>query len=86
MTVKIDTTKFTEEQEARFIDGWENAGGPTSDLEAGVDTPWCCPWYWEPEIEVEGTTPEEWGASWYAQCKEELDRLLAEEREAGEEE
>ena len=86
MTVKIDTTKFTEEQEGRFIDGWENAGGPTSDLEEGSPNPWCCPWYWEPEIEVEGTTPEEWGASWYAQCKEELDRLLAEEREAEEEE
>ena len=86
MTVKIDTTKFTEEQKDSFINGWEKAGGPTSDLEEGSPNPWCCPWYWEPEIEVEGTTPEEWGASWYAQCKEELDRLLAEEREAEEEE
>lgn len=78
MKVKIDTSKFTEEQENKFIEGWESAGGTTSDLEDDSPNPWCCPWYWNPVIEVEGTTPEEWGASWWLQCKPEIDRLLAE--------
>ena len=74
--VKIDTTKFTEEQEARFVAGWESAGGPIDDCES--PTPWCCPWDWAGAIEVEGEIPEEWGADWYRQCKPEIDEILAE--------
>ena len=76
MAVKINTAKFTEQQQDRFIEGWVSAGGPTDDCES--PTPWCCPWEWEVVIEVTGSTPEEWGADFYRQCKPEIDRLLAE--------
>ena len=75
--MKVDTRKFTETEENRFIEGWESAGGITSDLEDSP-TPWCCPWYWDPIIEVEGNTPEEWGADWWKQCKTEVERILCE--------
>lgn len=77
--MKVDTTKFTEAEENRFIEGWSNAGGTTEDLD--TPNPWCCPWYWEPIIEVEGNTPEEWGADWWRQCREEVERLMREGEE-----
>ena len=74
----IDTTTFTESQQNAFVEGWERAGGPTDDCEEGVSTPWCCPWYWNPIITVNGNTPEEWGASWWEQCREEVEEANAE--------
>lgn len=79
VAIPVDTTKLTDEQKARFIEGWEQAGGPTDDGESS--DPWSCPWYWKPEIIVHGTTPEEWGADFYRQCKPELDAILAEEED-----
>ena len=79
VAVPVDTTRFTEEEQDRFIDGWAEAGGPCDDGECS--DPWCCPWYWKPEIIVHGTTPEEWGADFYRQCKPELDAILAEEED-----
>lgn len=73
--IPVDTTKFTDEEKDRFVDGWTEAGGDTDDAEA--DTPWFAPWEWQPEITVRGTTPEEWGADWYAQCKPEIDAIRA---------
>lgn len=64
----LNLKTLTEEQQAAFIEGWESAGGLTDDLE--TPNPWCCPWYWTDEIEVEGETPEEWGADWWRQNKE----------------
>ena len=71
---------LTEEQKDAFIEGWENAGGLTDDLE--TPNPWCAPWFWndEIEIEVEGETPEEWGADWWRQNKAEIEALIAEEK------
>lgn len=75
VAVPVDTSKFTEEEQDRFIDGWTDAGGNTDDGEA--ESPWFAPWEWSPEIIVHGTTPEEWGADFYKQCKPEIDALLA---------
>lgn len=75
--VILDTMKLSDEQKEKFVEGWEEAGGTMADAES--DTPWCAPWEWQPEIVVRGTTPEEWGADWYAQCKDEIDAILAEE-------
>ena len=77
IAIPIDTTKLTDEQRDRFIDGWTEAGGTMADAES--DTPWCAPWFWKPEIIVHGTTPEEWGEDWFRQCKPEIDAILAEE-------
>ena len=77
LPIIVDTTKLTDEQQDRFIDGWTEAGGTMEDAES--DTPWCAPWLWKPEIVVHGTTPEEWGADFFRQCKPEIDAILAEE-------
>lgn len=82
----IDTKDFTEEQQAQFIEGWEAAGGYTDDLDDSP-APWCCPWYHgNTKIEVVGDDPRAWGAQWWAQCKEEIEELLKEEKEAEDEE
>lgn len=77
VAIPIDTTKFSEEEKDRFIDGWTEAGGNCDDAES--DTPWFAPWEWQPEIIARGTTPEEWGADFYRQCKPEIDAILAED-------
>ena len=74
VAIPVDTLKFTEEDQDRFIDGWTEAGGNTDDAEA--ENPWFAPWEWSPEIIVRGTTPEEWGADFYRQCKPEIDAML----------
>ena len=79
MTRKIDTADFTEEQRQAFIEGWENAGGYTDDLDESP-APWACPWYHgNTKIEVTGDDPKSWGAQWWAQCKDEIEELLRSE-------
>lgn len=75
LAIPVDTTKLTDEEKDRFVDGWTDAGGDTDDSES--DTPWFAPWEWQPEIVVRGTTPEEWGADFYLQCKPEIDAIRA---------
>ena len=79
VAIPIDTSRFTDEQKARFIKGWEQAGGPTDDAES--DTPWCAPWEWQSLIVVRGMSFEAWGADWFRQCKPEIDAILAEDEE-----
>lgn len=79
LPIVVDTTRFTEEEQDRFIEGWAEAGGPCDDGECSE--PWCCPWFWNSTITVHGTTPEEWGADWFRQCKPEIDAILAEDEE-----
>lgn len=79
LPIIVNTTRFTDEQKDRFVAGWTEAGGYTDDAEA--ESPWFAPWVWQPEIIVRGTTPEEWGADWFAQCKPEIDALLADDEE-----
>ena len=82
----LNTTTLTEEQQQAFIEGWEAAGGYTDDLDDSP-APWCCPWYHgNTKIEVEGDDPCSWGAQWWAQCKDEIEQLLKEEKEAENEE
>lgn len=73
---KIETSALTEEQQAAFIEGWENAGGYIDDLETSC--PWCCPWFYAKTIIVDGETPEQWGASWWDQCKNDVEENLKE--------
>lgn len=75
VAIPVDTLKFTEEEQDRFIDGWTEASGNTDDAEA--ENPWFAAWEWSPEIIVRGTTPEEWGADFYRQCKPEIDAMQA---------
>ena len=82
MTTTIDTTKFTEKEQDIFIEGWKHAGGYVGDLEAGVECPWCMPWYsGNVEIEVTGTDIKDWGRQYWEACKEEVEALLKEEAE-----
>lgn len=77
IAIPVDTTSFTDEQKDRFVAGWTEAGGNCDDAEA--DTPWFAPWEWQPEIIVRGTTPEEWGADWFRQCRDEIEAIRAED-------
>lgn len=79
LSVTLDTTRFTDEQKDRFVEGWEQAGGSTDDAES--ENPWFAPWFWQSTITVHGVKPEDWGADWYAQCKPEIDALLADDEE-----
>lgn len=77
----IDTTDLSEEEQEKFIEGWESVGGFTDDLDESP-APWCCPWYHgNTVITVKGSTPKEWGADWWAQCKDEIEEELANESE-----
>lgn len=64
----VDVKRLTESQKARFIAGWEAAGGY-------MEYSWRRPWEYCYEIEVEGSTPEEWGASWWDQVKPEIEQI-----------
>lgn len=75
MTKTINTRMFTEEQRNAFYKAFVSAGGP-DDADGSNPAPWGCPWEWEPTIEVDGNTVEEWAASWYAQNKDEIDGLI----------
>lgn len=81
MTKRIEMATLSEKQKAAFIEGWENAGGYTDDLDVCSPYPWCCPWLWAAEIWVDGETPEEWGASWWEACKDEIDELTEDEEQ-----
>lgn len=77
----IDTADLSEEEQEQFIEGWENVGGYTDDLDESP-APWCCPWYHgNTVITVKGSTPKEWGADWWSQCKDEIEEELANESE-----
>lgn len=82
LPILVDTSRFTDEQKDRFVEGWERAGGPTDDAESPM--PWCAPWLWQSEITVRGTGPEEWGADWFRQCRDEIEAIC--EEDEGEEE
>lgn len=77
IAIPVDTTSLSEEDRDRFISGWTEAGGDTDDAEA--ESPWFAPWLWSPEIIVHGTTPEEWGADWWRQCRDEIEAIRAED-------
>lgn len=71
IAVSVETEALSEEERDDFVRGWEAAGGPVNDLESPC--PWCAPWVWAPVIDVRGSTPEEWGADWYRQCRREIE-------------
>ena len=72
---KIKTGNFTESQREAFVHGWEAAGGYMNDTDSPA--PWCCPWtHGNTEINVTGNSHEAWGASWWAQCREEVESII----------
>lgn len=80
-TIIIDTRKYSEEEQAAFIEGWKDAGGYTDDLDLGTPCPWACAWH-HTDYEIEapkGTTPYQAGAIWWDFCKDTLAEVLAEE-------
>lgn len=77
----VDTADLSEEEQEAFIEGWESVGGYTDDLDESP-APWCCPWYHgNTVITVKGSTPKEWGADWWSQCKDKIEEELANESE-----
>lgn len=84
MTTTIDTTKFTEEERAAFIKGWEEAGGYMGDADSPA--PWCCPWDGVELIEVTGVDIKGWGRQYWLHCKPEVEAALAEEAASADEE
>lgn len=74
----INPADLTEQEQAEFISGWEEAGGFMDDCEDNP-CPWCCPWYYMDSIVVSGDTPYEWGASWWEACREEAESIRREE-------
>lgn len=79
--VKMDS--LTDAQKDAFVEGWKDAGGDTSDLDAYNPCPWCCPWEYTDAIAVTGDTPEEWGASWWQSCRPYIEDDKAEEEMPG---
>lgn len=77
MSNMFDPLLLTDEQQEAFIRGWESAGGPTDDIESPA--PWCCPWTWASEITItDNGSPEEWGALWWEECRDEVESLSRE--------
>ena len=74
-TIALDA--LDDEARDLFIEGWELEGGYTADCQDGNPAPWCCPWEYASEIEVEGTNAKEWGASYWRQVRPEVEALLA---------
>lgn len=87
-TFKLDTESLSEEDRIRFIHGWKTNGGY---IETDVNPdfggdPFCCPWLYQDVIEVNGHTPEEWGAAWWEKCRAEvLSVALTDEKKVWEE-
>ena len=86
MTTTIDTTRFTEEEQDAFIEGWEEAGGVTDDAGGENTCPWCCPCTYGETIEVTGSDVKDWGRQYWLQCKPEVEAALAEDAASADEE
>lgn len=76
LAILVDTSRFTDAEKERFVEGWTQAGGDTDDADSG--TPWFAPWEWQSEIVVKGVKPEDWGADWFRQCRPEIEAIRAE--------
>lgn len=77
--------ELNEEQKEEFCDAFYECSPLTRKeiAEDGeTDTPWGCPWYYTESAELEGTTPAEWGESYYEQCREEFEGIIEEYRKA----
>lgn len=68
--MQVDPTTFSNEEKFRFMKGWVEAGGYYGDIEE--QTPWCQPWTYSKSIELSGSTPEEWGKSWWQENANEI--------------
>lgn len=76
---RLNGQTLTEEEEKRFISGWEAAGGYAGDCIDGIECPFCAPWNYETSLSLPGDTPEEWGAAYWEQCRPEVEQLLSKE-------
>lgn len=77
--MKVDTSLWSESAQSDFIEGWEDAGGYMGDLDS--PSPWCCPWYSNPVIDVNGKKPYDMGKEYWKKVKTEVEKLIKEETE-----
>ena len=76
--MKVDTSLWSEQAQQEFIEGWEDAGGYIDDLEG--PSPWCCPWYYSPIINVNSRKPYDMGKEYWRRVKPEIEKELAQEQ------
>lgn len=69
---------MTYEQMAAFAAEFGRLSGID---ESQSPMPWCCPWIWATG-EVDGSTPEEAAAAWWAECREEIEDACRAEDES----
>lgn len=72
--MKVNVKQLSYDQCTQFVDGWLDAGGYIGDFTG--PNPWAMPWLFTDYIDVAGDTPAQWGADWWAQCKQEVLDLL----------
>ncbi len=75
----IHLDSLTEEQQEAFVRGWKRAGGYVGDSES--PSPWCCPWLSGESVVLMSCSedPEEWGAQYWGEVKNEVLAIRAEE-------
>ena len=73
MTFKLDLNTLTDEQKEAFSDAFYRYA--PNDIDSDNPNPWGCPWCFENEIEVTGTTPAEWAEAWWEQNRNEIDSI-----------
>lgn len=74
----VNTSKWSEEDQQAFYDGFVAAGGP-DEYQVDGPTPWGAPWLYEVNTKVRGTTPYEMGKSHWHNVREEYLRIACDE-------
>lgn len=82
--MKVDTSLWSDDAKEKFINGWEDAGGYVDDFES--DSPWSCPWYYDPVINVNARKPYDMGREYWRQKCREVEDTLREEEAYGDDE
>ena len=77
--MKVDTSLWSEKAQDDFIEGWEDAGGYMGDLDSPA--PFCCPWFYDPVIDVSGRTAKDMGRSYWRSMKFEVEDVLRRQTE-----
>ena len=71
----VDTSKWSEDEQLDFIEGWEDAGGYMGDSDS--PSPWCCPWFsGQPVINVQGSDPYTMGKNYWRLVKNEVEKEI----------
>ena len=65
VVVTLDTSSLDVAQRKAFVEGWQDAGGPTT----GPSEPRCRPWLEGLVISVRGVDPSDWGRQYCRDCR-----------------